>query len=112
MPHSEVVVFNDQNRLNNRELWTLNLLVRHSQTQAARFNRDDGAWFEIAPMPQQDFMTGQSLLLRPDINQPNDPRMPEATNNGQFSEVLIECHENAIFLISTFQNGPISRVFF
>lgn len=70
-----------------------------SDTDSTPLDRDDRASRQLIRMDFQDSCARRSLFAGCQANQSDNSMMGEASYDGEFPKVLIECYENSLLLV-------------
>lgn len=86
-------------------------VVRWADAQPTYLGRDDCPAQQVFPMMIQDMGADRALLAGRNVYQPDDTRMRETADNGQFAKVFIQCHKDSLLPMRLRQDLLVARIF-
>src|SRR5947209_638386 len=93
--------------IRRRRLWAR---LWRAYPQSLGVGRHDGSLDQILSIKAEHMKANRGLLSGRDVHQPNDPGVGHPLNNGEFTEVLIEGHEDPLISVSLIEDLHVSGV--
>jgi len=98
-------------RQSNSKTTLMVFLVWWANSHSARLHRHYSSWDELRRIAREDIGADWSLLSGRDVYKSYNARMIHSLKNGDFAEVFIQCHQNAVLRVCSIEDLSVTRVF-